>query len=143
MGLLKALGFGKLPSGECVVCGQKTYHKSAGRWACDPYEGNNVACATVLVDRDQREAGDYGGFDSYRQESTGTYADYINSYDWQVKADDMRRRAMNKCQRCGRGPRPFRRLQVHHKTYKNLRRERPEDLEVLCEACHRALHGIK
>jgi hypothetical protein len=28
-------------------------------------------------------------------------------------------------------------LQVHHRHYKTLGREQPEDVEVLCPACHR------
>lgn len=31
-------------------------------------------------------------------------------------------------------------LHVHHLTYKNLGNERDEDLQVLCEPCHKAKH---
>jgi hypothetical protein len=33
------------------------------------------------------------------------------------------------------------RLEVHHRTYERLGRERPEDLLVLCEKCHAVEHG--
>lgn len=33
-------------------------------------------------------------------------------------------------------------LQVHHKTYENIQRERLTDLVCLCKDCHRMIHGI-
>ena len=41
-----------------------------------------------------------------------------------------------RCERC----RSEIELQVHHKTYKNLGHEEPEDLIVLCEICHTKKH---
>ena len=43
------------------------------------------------------------------------------------------------CQRCGKR----KGLQVHHKTYVRLFKERMEDLEVLCWGCHRKEHRKK
>lgn len=33
-------------------------------------------------------------------------------------------------------------LNVHHKTYKNLGKEKPEDVIVLCRQCHLNAHGL-
>lgn len=44
-----------------------------------------------------------------------------------------------RCSRCGY---KFYRakLHVHHKTYKNIFKEEPEDLELICESCHEVEH---
>jgi len=41
------------------------------------------------------------------------------------------------CQKCGR---KNDRLNVHHKHYKSLGREKLKDLLVLCPKCHAAVH---
>lgn len=41
-------------------------------------------------------------------------------------------RAKYRCEACGQGP-P---LELHHKTYDRLGRERIADLELLCRGCH-------
>jgi hypothetical protein len=60
------------------------------------------------------------------------YRAYLRSPRWQ----EVRRMAFahygRECQWCG----ATRRLQVHHLHYHTLGRERPEDLEILCPACH-------
>jgi hypothetical protein len=44
--------------------------------------------------------------------------------------------ARYRCQRC----QARQDLQVHHKTYERLGRERDDDLEVLCDSCHHGHH---
>lgn len=44
----------------------------------------------------------------------------------------------HRCAHCGAA----KGLQVHHLTYRTLRQERPCDLIVLCEGCHRHQHGL-
>jgi cytochrome c len=34
------------------------------------------------------------------------------------------------------------RLEIHHKTYKNIFNEKMEDLELLCHSCHQQEHGF-
>jgi hypothetical protein len=47
------------------------------------------------------------------------------------------RRGGYRCQACSRGGR----LDAHHaRGYRNLGRERPEELQVLCRECHAAVH---
>jgi 5-methylcytosine-specific restriction endonuclease McrA len=61
------------------------------------------------------------------------YVRYLWSAAWQRKRQETLERAGYKCERCGKA---YKKLAVHHKTYANVRNERPEDLEVLCFACH-------
>lgn len=68
-------------------------------------------------------------------EQKDDYAAYISSAKWKIKARAALDRAGHKCQRCGR-TKWSARLEVHHKTYERFKNERPEDLEVVCVACH-------
>jgi hypothetical protein len=65
------------------------------------------------------------------------YQAVMASSGWRRRRRRALRRAGRRCQRCG-APGP---LDVHHRTYARLGRERPGDLLALCESCHRALHG--
>jgi hypothetical protein len=60
------------------------------------------------------------------------YESYLRSREWGLKSADARRRAGYRCQRCGAKGQ----LDVHHKHYRTLGNEAPEDLEVLCVTCH-------
>ena len=71
-----------------------------------------------------------------RRVQSEMYHRYLASDHWKAKADEAKGRAGNKCERCG--SRKW--LEVHHKTYKKVYRERPQDLEVLCSRCHRNHH---
>jgi hypothetical protein len=65
------------------------------------------------------------------------YIAYMRSPEW----DAVRKRALSaakyKCKYRSRFSKCSGPLQVHHKTYKNLFHERPEDLEVVCKKHHR------
>lgn len=68
---------------------------------------------------------------------TNKYKEYIKSKEWlDIRLDIIQTRKC--CERCG----SKRQLQVHHKTYKNLFNEEPEDLELLCARCHMNEHGL-
>ena len=66
------------------------------------------------------------------------YGEYLKTKEWQ----QTRRRALKsagyKCQLCGTDGVQ---LHVHHKTYDNIGEEKPDDLIVLCKACHKKQHG--
>ena len=65
------------------------------------------------------------------------YKEYIKSEKWlQIRLDVIQTRG--NCERCG----SKNKLQVHHKTYKNLFKEEPEDLELLCYGCHMTEHKL-
>lgn len=91
----------------------------------------------------------------------GSYAKYLESDHWKATrikrlllAEHLENPPAVRCERCQkyfamfwkrndreRIPR-FVKIHIHHKTYARVGRERMEDLEVLCEACHFAEHGI-
>jgi 5-methylcytosine-specific restriction endonuclease McrA len=64
------------------------------------------------------------------------YATYISSVEWRIKAYEAKRRAGWACMLCA----TTMWLEVHHRTYARLGRERPSDLVVLCSHCHRRHH---
>lgn len=65
------------------------------------------------------------------------YDDYLKSEKWlNLRKSIIKRR--KKCERCGYDQN----LQVHHKHYKNIFNERPQDLELLCARCHMKEHGL-
>ena len=64
------------------------------------------------------------------------YLAYLNSPAWRATRNRALHLAGWRCQRCG-GKRD---LQVHHLTYDRLGAEWDQDLEVLCDGCHRRTH---
>ena len=64
------------------------------------------------------------------------YYTYIKSPEWRSKTRDFRLAVGNRCEQCG----ATKSLQVHHKHYRTLGRERKKDVEVLCVHCHQAEH---
>jgi hypothetical protein len=68
------------------------------------------------------------------------YDEYLRTPEWRDRRRQAINAAENRCQHCRRRGRP---LQVHHLTYKRRGHEHPDDLEVLCEVCHRAVHGFE
>ena len=66
------------------------------------------------------------------------YRDYLHSKEWrQIRLDIITDR--KKCEYCG----SKKRLCIHHKHYRNIFNEDPEDLELLCGQCHDKEHNIK
>lgn len=63
---------------------------------------------------------------------SAAYEAYLRSPAWARRRGQALRRAGYCCARCGRRHG----LQVHHRTYSRLGQELPDDLEVLCKACH-------
>ena len=57
---------------------------------------------------------------------------YLRSAHWRARRARAITRAGYRCERCrARG-----RLEVHHRTYRRLGRERDRDLQALCATCH-------
>jgi 5-methylcytosine-specific restriction endonuclease McrA len=97
-----------------------------------------AAAARLFAERGGRVDDD--SYDHYRQEKYNDYKSYISSYDWQVKADSLKRDAGHRCQQCGKR-KSRRKLHIHHKHYKTLFRERRTDVQVLCGKCHASKHS--
>jgi 5-methylcytosine-specific restriction endonuclease McrA len=64
------------------------------------------------------------------------YRKYLKSPHWLETREAAKERANHFCEECF----STQRLEVHHLTYKNLGREEPNDLKVLCRDCHQAAH---
>lgn len=65
-----------------------------------------------------------------------TYREYLKSPEWDFRSGVFIERAGGQCQQCGH-PRG---LHVHHKHYRTLGEEYYEDVEVLCNQCHKSRH---
>lgn len=72
------------------------------------------------------------------QQHTDSYRAYLASPEWRRKRWAALQHHGRHCGVC----RTRHNLHVHHKTYARLFRELMDDLEILCEECHRMHHGI-
>lgn len=70
------------------------------------------------------------------EEDRARYARYLQTDQWRERRSAALARAKYRCQLCSS---KFT-LQTHHRTYKRIGRERPEDLIVLCDRCHGKHH---
>jgi hypothetical protein len=71
---------------------------------------------------------------------SGQYEAVLASERWRALRAEVIRRAGYRCACCSRGG-P---LDVHHAHgYRNLGKERPEELQALCHDCHTALHASR
>ena len=61
------------------------------------------------------------------------YARYLTSDKWKAMRIKALERAKYRCQVCNSASK----LQVHHRVYRGFGNEKPEDLTVLCEKCHK------
>ena len=64
------------------------------------------------------------------------YEAYLASPQWEQVRRRIIRRRNGRCEACGSKEN----LHVHHGTYERFRRELDDDLFLLCELCHDALH---
>jgi HNH endonuclease len=64
------------------------------------------------------------------------HPDYLLTPEWVERRRGALRRAGHECQTCGADGR----LHVHHRTYERRGQEWVDDLVVLCEDCHLAVH---
>ena len=65
------------------------------------------------------------------------YQAYLKTPEWKAIRLLVINERKGKCERCG----STEKLEVHHKTYKNLFNEPLEDLELLCKVCHTKHHN--
>ena len=66
------------------------------------------------------------------------YHAYLKSDQWKMMRLGLLLMRGNKCEVCGE----LDSLQVHHKHYRNIFKEKLEDLMVVCSSCHQEIHGI-
>lgn len=65
------------------------------------------------------------------------YKAYLASVEWAQRAEAAKDKADGLCVVCLSAEK----LEVHHRTYERVGRERDEDLAVLCGRCHGKFHG--
>jgi hypothetical protein len=66
------------------------------------------------------------------------YKAYLQTPQWREVRVRALRRAKSRCQLCSKS----KGLEVHHRTYKNIGREKLEDVIVLCFLCHGKFHDV-
>jgi 5-methylcytosine-specific restriction endonuclease McrA len=66
------------------------------------------------------------------------YHIYLQSWEWARLRQEVMERAFNECERCEK----FSAVHVHHLTYKRVGHEELEDLQAVCEDCHKFLHKL-
>ena len=67
------------------------------------------------------------------------YQFFLGSDEWKAIRDNLFILRGKQCERC----RSTYNIQVHHLNYnKPWGQEEPEDLEILCETCHKKEHGL-
>lgn len=66
------------------------------------------------------------------------YSDYLKSKSWGEKRKSVLKRADYRCMVCYSDTK----LDVHHRTYKRIFKEKLTDLIALCEGCHKLFHNI-
>jgi hypothetical protein len=67
-----------------------------------------------------------------------SYSDYLKTPEWNTRRRSKLKQADFRCQLCNAGKCE---LHVHHRSYESVGDEHPEDLVVLCDACHAKFHG--
>lgn len=66
------------------------------------------------------------------------YVDYIVGKEWREKKIKFFNKYGKKCFACN----SFKNINVHHLTYRNIGKEKDEDLVVLCRCCHEEYHDM-
>jgi hypothetical protein len=64
------------------------------------------------------------------------YRQYLASPEWRSRCEQVRKRARNRCERCGPDVVSFGKCTVHHLTYERFMHELLTDLELLCVHHH-------
>ena len=72
----------------------------------------------------------------------GDYNKYLQSKEWQQLKQKLIDKRGRTCQCCGKDL-TNQTVDVHHLTYKNIFREKEEDLQLVCRPCHTVLHPEK
>ena len=66
------------------------------------------------------------------------YLEFINSQKWKSFRAGIIKERGRKCEKCGETKGE---IHAHHLTYERFMNELPEDIQLLCKACHMAVHN--
>lgn len=72
---------------------------------------------------------------NFKFNTTERYNAYLNSEHWQTLSNNLKKE-VGSCEMCGE----IKSLEVHHKSYANLKQEKRQDLIVVCRKCHQKFH---
>ena len=75
-------------------------------------------------------------FEIFRNNRFYNYHKYLKSPEWKIIRDKVIERDNGICLYCKTKPA----TEVHHKHYETIYKEKIDDLESVCSACHRAIH---
>jgi ferric-dicitrate binding protein FerR (iron transport regulator) len=73
-----------------------------------------------------------------RRRRMSRFEAYYHTAAWYARRDAVRARAKGRCEFCRWRPMQH----VHHRTYASFGQEPLEHLMAVCQACHRAIHGL-
>ena len=73
-----------------------------------------------------------------QQERKMEYVEFINSQKWKSFRAGIIKERGRKCEKCGETKGE---IHAHHLTYERFMNELPEDIQLLCKACHMAVHN--
>jgi 5-methylcytosine-specific restriction endonuclease McrA len=102
----------------CKQCGDPVVFQNDIAARLATYRG--VICSKCRADSSQKDS----------------YQNYLNSAEWRVKSERVKRKAGHRCQVCNS---PHN-LHAHHRTYENKGNEPDSDLIALCRECHQLFH---
>jgi hypothetical protein len=102
---------------------------------CDP-------CHDAYINEIRTSRNYEGDWGSYFEQKTAEfqsmpYAEYLKTPEWNDTRKHALKRAGYRCQTCNDAA-P---LDVHHRTYERLGRERINDIIALCRRCHKKFHS--
>lgn len=95
-----------------------------------------------LTKRDRQLAAENAELEArqaYRTVERWGYKSYIQSPEWKARRDRVVAVYGGRCYCCSEQTQ-F--LDVHHRTYRRLGKERPDDLVPVCRRCHQLIHEI-
>jgi len=72
-----------------------------------------------------------------KNKNTFSYDAFLVGQRWQSFKRKYWENHEKKCIKCG----SLSNVCIHHKTYKNFKREKEEDVVALCEGCHKKFHN--
>jgi len=75
-----------------------------------------------------------------RNDFPDRYQQRISSAQWKSLKREIIEQRGNRCERCGQESAS---LELHHKHYRSLGSEQPEDVELLCAECHTRADGAR
>lgn len=94
---------------------------------------NDVKSPTVIHFKGNQMPKDWKEISNEKEK----YQAYLCSREWSEKRESVRDRASNKCERCKIFPMDA----CHHLTYARKYNEELEDLQAICNNCHKFTHG--